>query len=111
MPSTGVTLFPKFAVNETLKFSSRLIPSQIHTAPASKPPDVMFMQFPDVDAEPIALYAPGTQTKSDEVISKRETPLTFTLWARVLRKHNNPRDIVTKSLVKSYSLDARIYNK
>ncbi len=55
------------------------MPSQTQTAPASKPPEVIFIQFPDVDAVPIALYAPGIHTKSEEVISNDEIPFTLIL--------------------------------
>ena len=81
------------------------MPSQTQTAPASKPPEVIFIQFPDVDAVPIALYAPGIHTKSEEVISNDEIPFTLILWAYRFIQPNNPKNIVRSSLVKSYSLE------
>ena len=81
------------------------MPSQIQTAPASNPPEVMLIQLPAVVAFPIVLYAPGTHTKSEEVISNKEIPLKFMLWACKVIQPNNPVSIVKSSLVKSYSLE------
>ena len=63
------------------------------------------MQFPEVEALPIVLYAPGTHTKSEDVISNKEIPLKLMLWAHRFMQPNNPMNIVKSSLVKSYSLE------